>query len=397
MQMTKSMGVIRSLIVLFSLVSPVSAADPAPIRIGLNADMSSADAESGEAIRRGALVAMEEINAAGGVLGRPLALEVRDHRRNPARGVVNMREFAAQEEVVAVLGGKHTPVILAELEVVHEHGIPYLIPWAAGTQLVDNGHDPNFVFRVSVRDEYAGVFLVDHILERDFERVGLILEQTGWGRSNELALTLALREHGLSPARVEWFNWGERSFAPALARLEEAKADALVFVGNAPDGVSLIQAVLDLPESRRLPVISHWGIAGGDFAEPLGEALSGVDLVFLQTFSFFDPRFPDRADRVALLYQQLFPEADSIVAIKAPTGVAHAYDLVHLLARAVAKAGSPDRSAVRDALESLDHYAGLVRDYAPPFTAERHDALDRGDFRMARFANGVIMPLNRSE
>jgi branched-chain amino acid transport system substrate-binding protein len=384
-----------SAVLLASLVCPtfVLAADPAPILIGLNADMSTADAESGEAIKAGALIAIAEINASGGVLGRPLALEVRDHRRNPARGVVNVRDLADQEDVVAILGGKHTPVVLAELETIHEMGIPYLVPWAAGTAIIDNGYTPNFVFRVSIRDEFAGGVMVEHAVSQGHERLGLVLERTGWGRSNEKSLLLAARERGLPVPHVEWFTWGEEGFCRFVDRLVAAGCQALIFVGNAPDGVSLMRSLLSQPLSRRLPVISHWGIVGGEFLEPLGAHLADLDLVFLQSYSFLDPPFPDRAERVFQGYQALFPEARDMTAISAPTGVAHAYDLVHLLARAVEQAGTTERARVRDALENLDAHTGLIRDYAPPFTADRHDALDQRDYHMARFVDGVIIPL----
>jgi branched-chain amino acid transport system substrate-binding protein len=364
-----------------------------PIVIGLNADMSTADAVAGRAIQAGALVAIDEINALGGVLGRPLALRVLDHRRNPARGVVNVQEFAGQQDVVAILGGKHTPVILAELEAIHAHGIPYLIPWAAGTILVDNNRQPNFIYRVSVRDEFAGPFMVAHAYGHGYRKFSLLLEQTAWGRSNEMSLLLSLRATGLAPVSVEWFNWGERFFTDALARIGKAGADVLIFVGNAPDGLAFMRAVLQVPREERLPIVSHWGIVGGELVQMIGPNLAEVDLVFLQTFSFFKPPFPDRADRVFRGYQKIFPEAKEVADIIAPAGVAHAYDLVHLLAKAVEKAGSIDRAAVRDALENIEYYDGLMRNYAPPFTPFRHDALDRTDFCMAKFVDGNIKPL----
>ncbi len=365
-----------------------------PIRVGLNADLTTADAESGEAIRRGARVAMEEINAAGGVLGRRMELVYRDHRRNPARGVRNVEELAADSSVVALLGGKHTPVVLAELPRVHELGIPYLIPWAAGTPIVDNGFDPSFVFRISIHDALAGEFMIAHASKRhDPAYVGLLLEQTGWGRSNEQALRVALQARGLAAAATEWFNWGQEDMGPALERLAAAGAKTILFVGNAPDGVTLVRGMRARPKADRLPILSHWGIAGGDFAQPLGHELDGLDLCFLQTFSFFDPPFPERTDRFLATWRRLYPEDGALERIAAPTGAAHAYDLVHVLARAIEQAGGTDRARVRDELERIERHEGLMRDYAPPFSRDRHDALDASDYRMARFRNGVIVPL----
>lgn len=79
--------------------------------------------------------------------------------------------------------------------------------------------------------------------------------------------------------------------------------------------------------------------------------------------------------------------------IRAPVGVAHAYDAMHLLARAIAKAGSTERPAVREALERLGSYRGLVRHYQPPFTKDRHEALGPEQLLMARFrADGALVP-----
>lgn len=111
--------------------------------------MSKKEAQGGESIRRGLELAIAEINAAGGVLNRPMQFIVKDHRGIRARGVDNIADFAAQKDLVAVVGGVHTPVALAELPSIHSNQLIYLGSWAAGTPIVDNGYDPNYVFRVS--------------------------------------------------------------------------------------------------------------------------------------------------------------------------------------------------------------------------------------------------------
>ena len=377
----------------FALSAPPLRAEPRPVVIGLDADMSAGSAQAGEAIRRGALLAVEEINAAGGLLGRPLVLDVRDHRGNPLRGVINMEQFAQNPDLLAVLGGLHTPVALEELDLVHRERIIFLIPWAAGTGVVDNGYEPNFVFRVSVRDEYAGAFLVNAALGAGYRRPGLLLEQTGWGRSNERAMLQALAEHDLHAARVEWFHWGVRDMTPQMDRLRDADADVILLVANAPEGAVAVDTLHRLPDNQRRPIVSHWGITGGGFYGLLETRACLDGLYFLQTFSFLQPQFPERAAALFQRYQAAFPETDSPRQIPAPPGTAHAYDLVHLLARAVEQAGTLDRELVRDALERLEFHQGVMRDYAPPFTPNRHDALTADDFRIACFApDQAIVP-----
>jgi len=165
--------------------------------IGLDADMSAVAASGGQAIKQGALIAIEEINKKGGVLGRELQLKVLDHRGNPSRGIDNIIRFSKEPNLLAVIGGVHTPVALAELETIHQHKILYLDPWAAGTAIVDNGYEPSFVFRVSVRDEHAGSVLVKAAKSKGAKNVGLLLERTGWGRSNEASMKQAAKKQGV--------------------------------------------------------------------------------------------------------------------------------------------------------------------------------------------------------
>ena len=368
--------------------------DPSAILVGLDADMSAGGARSGEAIRRGALLAIDEINGRGGVLGRPLRLVVRDHRGNPDRGNDNIAAFAGMDRLVAVLAGLHTPVALHELETIHRHEIVFLVPWAAGTPVVSNGHDPNYVFRVSVRDEYAGGFLTERAVQRGFERPALFLEQTGWGRSNEKAICAALKSHGMGPPTVLWFHWGVSSMTDLIAEARAAGCDVVMLVANAREGATLVESMVALPAEQRLPILSHWGITGGKFYETTKAQLDAVSLEFLQTYSFLAPPFPERSHRLLTAYGSRFPGYRSPRDIFAPVGTAHAYDLVHLLALAIAKAATVRRPDVRNALERLDRYEGLVRDYDPPFTPRRHDALDVSDFRIARFGDdGAIVPV----
>lgn len=366
----------------------------APILVGLDADMSARAIAGGEAIRRGAILAIEEINRAGGVLGRPLRLIVRDHRANPARGIDNIDEFGQTENLVAVLGGVQTPVVLAELETIHRHGIVYLVPWAAGTPIVDNGFEPNYVFRVSVRDEHAGGFLVDAARARGFERLGLLLWRTGWGRSNEAAMTAALGKAGLKPAAVQWFNTGQADMSAEVDALVDAGADVIMLVAGPPDGLVAVRDIAALADDRRVPVISHWGITGGAFFQEAADHLAKLDLSFLQTISFFEPPFAERALRLYERYCDAFGPCQSPADIMSPVGTAHAYDLVHLLALAIAQAGTIDRPQVRAALESLGRHEGIMRDYEPAFTPDRHDALDASDFRLSRYdRGGAIVPI----
>lgn len=382
--------------VIFCLLSGFSrpwaiAGENGTILLGLDADISSGSAESGMAIQRGIELAIADVNAEGGVLGKPLALVMRDHRGNPARGIDNIIELAAMPNLVAVVGGLHTPVALAELETIHRHQVVYLGPWAAGTAVVDNGYHPNFVFRVSVRDQYAGGFLIEQAQRRGFKRPALLLENTSWGRSNEKAMRAALAKTGNAPATIQWFNWGVTSIDSQFDSIAESGADVIMLVANSPEGVVVANEMAAQPKTARLPIVSHWGVTGGSFYRKTRHILPQLDFTFLQTITLLPPIKRKKAQKLAQAYIRRYADCHAIEDIRSPAGTAHAYDLVRILALAVEKAGTTDRRAVRDAMEKIPHYEGVVRTYAPPFTAERHDALTIQDFHMARYDdNGVI-------
>ncbi|WP_169566055.1 ABC transporter substrate-binding protein [Sneathiella limimaris] len=381
-------------LILWVSASLAFAAPSDPIVIGLNADMSGSTKLAGTAIERGAKIAISEINQQGGVLGRPLELMITDHRGNPARGKDNVLDLSAVPELVAILGGLHTPVVLAELELIHQEKVPYLVPWAAGTTIIDNGYSPNYVFRVSVRDEFASEYLLDQAIKQGFRSPCLLLENTGWGRSNQNGFQKAAQKFGVTLPDTQWFNWGAKSFRNILAEFSKKRCDVIMLVSNAREAVFLVQDMANLLEKQRVPIISHWGITGADFPKLIEGYSDKIELTFLQTYSFFSPTRSEVAERIIEKYYQQFDTSKELAAIVSPVGTAHAYDLIHLLARALKRANSSDRDAVRAALEKLDRYEGLVRVYEKPFTETRHDALDRTDFRLARYGeNGEIIPL----
>ncbi len=362
-----------------------------PVKIGLAAAVSGGSAASGEAIKRGIQIAMDEINARGGVLGgRRFELVIRDDEGNPAKGVTIARELVEREKVAAVFGGLHTTVALAQVAVWHELKTPYMGAWAAGTNITRNGQTPNYVFRVSANDDYADRFLSRYATERlKKSKPGFMLENTAWGQSNEAGLTKWLAEKGIKPVGIEKFNWGDPDMSPQLLRLKNAGADHIVLVANAPEGAQVVKSRAKI--GWETPMVSHWGISGGRFAELTGELSDGV--AFLQTYSFSGKQ-NERGQAVLRALRDKYgvkgPEE-----VIAPVGTANAYDGMHLVALAIEQAGSTEGPRVRDGLETLKaEYKGLIKTYKRPFTPEQHDALTDEDYIMVVWKGGKIVPLS---
>lgn len=361
-------------------------AEPPPVLVGIDAEFGVIGSTSAQAIRMGARIAIDEINAAGGVLGgRKLALVEKDNRSVPARSLNNLRELAADPNVVAVLCGKFSPVVVEALPEIHRLKLPLLDPWAAADPITDHEYRPGYVFRLSLRDSWAIEAMVRHAKDRKLRKLGLLLPNTEWGRSSlRAAERIDKQDPKFEIAGSRWYNWGDPTLVDKYQSLRAAGAEAIIVVANDREAGLLVREVAGLPKAERLPLLSHWGVTGGSFFASTGPALKEVDFAVVQTYSFLDAKDPV-ARRVIESARQ--HGAENARRIPSPVGVAHAYDLVHLLAKAVKKAGSTSRPAIRDALENLGPHAGLVRRYARPFAPGRYDALTAKETFMARYAD----------
>ena len=360
-----------------------------PVVVALVAAMSGGSALSGEAIKRGLTVAIDEINAKGGVLGgRKLELVIRDEEGNPSKGVTAARDVIEREKAVAVFGGQHSPVGLAMMPVFHELKVPYVGTWAAATGITRNPNKPNFMFRVSANDDSVDHFLAKHVSESlGKKKPGVILENTPWGASNQEGLTKWFAKMNVQPVGFEKFNWNDPDMTPQLLRLKNGGADAIVMVANAPEGAQVVKGRAKI--GWNVPTVSHWGISGGRFAELTGDLSESV--VFVQTYSFFGKQ-SEVGERVIAALKTKYgikgPED-----ILAPVGTANAYDAMQLVALAIEKAGAADGAKLRDALENLGDYRGLIKTYKRPFTAEEHDALTESDYILVTWKGGKIVPV----
>src|SRR3989440_3195594 len=121
----------KRLLLLLALAAALPAHAQETIKIGLVTALSGQSARAGEALTRGLQIAIDEINARGGVLKKKLELLRRDDEATPAKGVIAARELLFKEKVAVLFGGLDTPVALAIVPIANENRIPFMDPWAA--------------------------------------------------------------------------------------------------------------------------------------------------------------------------------------------------------------------------------------------------------------------------
>lgn len=369
---------------------PAHAADT--IKIGLITALSGQSARAGESLTRGMTIAIDEINAKGGLLGgRKLELVRRDDEGNPAKGVLAARELIYKEKVAVLFGGLDTPVSMAIVPIANQEKVPFMGPWAAGTPITHNGANPNFAFRVSAVDEVVDKAMLQYA-QKAFKatRPGLILVNNPWGESNEKGIVAAMAAKGGKPVGVEKFEANDVDLVPQLGRLKAAGADVLLMVGNVGPSAQVVKSLDRM--GWKVPVVSHWGPAGGRFTELAGPNARNVH--FVQTYSFFGTPTPV-STRVVNDLKAKYSDVKGPDDITPAVGVANAYDATQLAALAIAKAGSTKGDAVREGFYKIDRYEGLIKTYVKPFSPQQHDALTENDYVWAQFIDNRIVPVKQ--
>jgi branched-chain amino acid transport system substrate-binding protein len=361
------------------------------IKFGLIAAMSGQSAKSGEAIVRGLSIAIDEINAGGGLIGKKVELVVRDDESNPAKGATAARELVQREKVAALFGGLDTPVSLAIVPFANQNKVPFMGVWAAGTPITRNGATENYAFRVSAVDELVDKALVDYsIAKYQTKKPGMILINNPWGESNEKGLKAALAAKTIAYAGIEKFETNDVDVVPQLSRLKEAGADVLYLVANVAPSSQVVKSLDRM--GWAVPIVSHWGPAGGRFSELAGPSAAKVH--FIQTYSF-SGRLSGKGEAVLAALKKKYPEIKTLADVTPAVGIANAYDAMHLTALAIATAGSLEGPKVREAFYAIDSYDGLIKSYKKPFSPQNQDALSEKDYIFTHFVEGEILPLTQ--
>lgn len=364
-----------------------------PIVIGFDSEVGHQQSTSDDAIRLGIGAAIAEINAGGGVLGRPLAIRELDNRSLPARGVENMHALAADPNVVAVFGGKYSPVVLETLPVAEMLGMPLLVPWSAADAITRHGRTPNFAFRIGLTDSIAVERLLDGAHRAGKRNVAILMPRNAWGRScleaTESIVTRKYRD--MKIVSRQWHNRGDTDFKDQLKDAVRAGADVILGILNEAEGAGVVRAAAAMDPSTRLPIFSHWGITGGDFPSIAGSDLNEVELAVVVTAipsAISSPRLHNLLNKAASAMQ-----LSSGNRFTSAVGFMHAYDLTHLLALAIRAAGNTDRGNVRQQLEGPLNFSGLLKTYRAPFRNPQHETLSAKDLKLASFdRNGVLIP-----
>ncbi len=367
------------------LPAPDVRAATEPIRIGVIAPLSGASADFGNSMQQGAALAVEQINAIGGVLGRPLQLVTRDDGGDAKTGRAASTALLDHDNVAATIGFCNTGVALGAIDLFEARRQLLIVPCAQGTAITRRaaGGD-SMVFRVAPSDTLNAEFLVAEIVDRrKLTRVAILADTTGYGDGGVADIVLQLKRRGLAPVSVGRFAADAPSLKDELERARAAGAQALVVYTVGPGEAVAVRARAAMRWD--VPYFAPWTLSFRSVLEAAGPAaLEGT----MMTQSIIQ----DSANEARTAFIASFARRPDHRAVGSLMAAAQAYDSVHLLVRAMFAAhGDLSPMALKHALENpTEPHRGVVTTYDHPFSARDHEAFSLNMIWLGVWHHGEI-------
>jgi branched-chain amino acid transport system substrate-binding protein len=349
---SSSVPVRRALLAILGAISIglpcLSRAAPAsgePIYFGVSGPLTGANAQYGAQWKAGFDLALEEINANGGVLNRPLAYVFEDSQSDPRQAVAIAQKFVNDPKIAIELGDFSSPASMAASPIYQRAG---LVQFGFTNSHPDFTKGGDFIWSPSLSQADSQPLLADLAIKSlGLKKVAVLYLNTDWGRASKDVFVKSAAERGAQVVASEGYQPDEKDFRSTLVRVRDAKPDGIVLISYYADGALIAGQVKNI--GINLPLVAVGSVYSPKFLELGGAAVNGI---FSNT-SFFpgEPR-TEVQNFVKRFHAKYNREPDAFVA--------YAYDAVILAASAIRNAGTTDRKAIRDAFYKIKDVPSVV-------------------------------------
>ncbi|HYP30058.1 MAG TPA: ABC transporter substrate-binding protein [Blastocatellia bacterium] len=325
--------------------------DTGPIRIGIITSLTGTESRFGIAQRYGYEMALAEINGSGGVLGRPVELVYQDDTSKVEVAMSAVEDLVEDPRTCAIIGAYSSSATFPSAAVANRHRIPMVVPSAVTDEITRQGYP--WVFRVcapaSVYVREMLRFLTEGARAR---RLAVVYENTQFGSSVAKAALEQAPGAGIEIVSFEAYDPGSPDYTPLLTRIKSENAEAIFFVSYLADATLLMRQSKEIDLNPKV-------FAGGGAGFSLPDFLRGASDTAEYTISvtqwtpdalWTGSREWSAAFRSRFNYDPSYHSVQTYISLK-------------IVADAIARAGSPERAAVRDAIKAteMDSIFGPVR------------------------------------
>jgi branched-chain amino acid transport system substrate-binding protein len=346
-----SMKLSRSLCLIICLLTSISCKKTAPnevaseIVVGEFASLSGATASFGQSSHKGTAMAIDEINAAGGVLGKKLRLETEDDQSKPGEAATVVRKLISRQHIVALLGEVASSRSLEAAPICEAAGIPMISPASTNPKVTEVG---NFVFRVCFIDPFQGTVLSKFALSKGWKRVAIL---TDVKQDYSVGLSQFFKAHvsgnGGEVVSEQSYSSGDKDFKAQLTAIKATSPDVILASGYYTESGLIALQARELQISA--PLIGGDGWDSPSLVEVGGKAVEGS--FFSNHFSAEDPS-PSIRTFLQKFNDKFHEQPDAMAAL--------GYDSAMILVDAIKRAGTTEGTKLRDAIAATKDFEAVT-------------------------------------
>jgi branched-chain amino acid transport system substrate-binding protein len=343
------LGIVRgSLAVALAAAFSVPALAADPIKVGLVNETTGPNAEAGSYTVNGTRLAVEEINAKGGILGRPIELKVEDNQSTNPGTVLAYSKLIGEGGLTAIVGPIRSTQIQAASPTIQKGGVPAMV---GGTDPSLTKVNNPWIFRMRPNDSYSSRVIADFgVNSLKLKKWAIVHSTDAFGSGGMKALTAALQAAGVQPVLVQGYTNNSQDFTPIVLAIKKSGADILAtYMTNSPD-VGIFAKQL-----RQLGVGVPW-VGSPSIVTDTAMKLAGPALHGTYAVADFTPGSSAEAKAFAEKYRAKYK-------LDADVYSSWAYDAMHLLKQAVESAKSTEPDKVRAALLATCGWKGVEGTY----------------------------------
>jgi branched-chain amino acid transport system substrate-binding protein len=357
----------RILVLAAGLLCSTIAQAAEPVKIGITTILSGPLADRGQSEQYGAQLALDRINEAGGVLGRPVQAFYADNACKPEVGVLATRRLVEQEHVPVVIGALCTPVTHAIMPVMEQAKVPLVIATSAGQDFVDasgvGGND--FAFKTIPSEVDIARGLVQWLKSKDVKSIAIVADDGEFQRANAVAVAKAAKDVGISVTAEETIAKDTKDFAGIFNKLKGTAPGELVAI-LAPSTAGFFQAYeaagWKVPVTGRFDLVNAFTAVSQQFRDAGG--MSGLTGVAVFTPALEKPEVQDFVASYKSHYGLVPTQRAFFV-----------YEATYLVVDAIRRAGSDQPAAIKQALKTSTMPSRLGGNYAPDDHNHAHTPL----------------------
>lgn len=355
------MSTLRTLLATLALgVSLVSAQAADPLKIGGLLETSGPVASLGQPGLEGALLAVDQINAAGGINGHPLELENINTESDNTKAVTATKRLIGAGDIAAIVGPMNSGSSFAILDIIQRAQMP-MISNGGSRNIVLPAEEKKWVFLAPLTDVLVQSVMMEDMKKRGITKIALLNADSPFGTSGREQLEKRAADHGITIVSQQAFGNADQDMTPQLTRVRGTDAQAVVIWATGPGQAIAVKNARQL--GLDLPVYLSHAANDFNFVRLAGPAADGI--LIPSSKIYVTGSLPDSDPQKAVI--ETFVKDYTAKYGKPPaTFAGNAYDAVMMLAEAMKTAGG-ERPAVRDAIEGLKDHVGVtaVYSYAP--------------------------------